>query len=34
MIEMAGEVGVKGTVMLLNVRMQEGRIPKEWRMAR
>ena len=27
---MAGEVGVKRTGILLNVCMQEGRIPKEW----
>ena len=33
MLEMAGEVGVKWTGRLLNVCMQEGRIPKEWRMA-
>ena len=32
MLEMAGEVGVKWTRRLLNVCMQEGRIPKEWRM--
>ena len=32
MMEMAGEVGVKWTGRLLNVCMQEGRIPKEWRM--
>ena len=32
MMEMAGGVGVKWTVRLLNVCMQEGRIPKEWRM--
>ena len=32
MMEMAGEVGVKCTERLLNVCMQEGRIPKEWRM--
>ena len=32
MLEMAGEVGVKWTGRLLNVCMQEGRIPKEWRM--
>ena len=32
MLEMTGEVGVKRTGMLLNVCMQEGRIPKEWRM--
>ena len=30
-MEMAGEVGVKWTGRLLNVCMQEGRIPKEWR---
>ena len=30
MMEMAGEVGVKWTGGLLNVYMQEGRIPKEW----
>ena len=29
MMEMAGEVGVKWTGRLLNVCMQEGRIPKE-----
>ena len=29
---MAGEVGVKWTGRLLNGCMQEGRIPKEWRM--
>ena len=29
MLEMAGEVGVKWTGRLLNVCMQEGRIPKE-----
>ena len=29
---MAGEVGVKWTGRPLNVCMQEGRIPKEWRM--
>ena len=29
---MAGEVGVKWTGRLLNVCMQEGRTPKEWRM--
>ncbi len=28
MMEMAGEVGFKGTERLLNVCMQEGRIPK------
>ena len=28
MLEMAGEVGVKWTGRLLNVCMQEGRIPK------
>ena len=33
MLEMAGEVGVKWTGRLLNVCMQEGRIPKEWRMS-
>ncbi len=32
MLEMAGEVGVKWTGRLLNVSMQEGRIPEEWRM--
>ena len=32
MMEMAGEVGVKWTGRLLNVCVQEGRIPKEWRM--
>ena len=32
MLEMAGDVGVKWTGRLLNVCMQEGRIPKEWRM--
>ena len=32
MMEMAGEVGVKWRGRLLNVCMQEGRIPKEWRM--
>ena len=32
MLEMTGEVGVKWTGRLLNVCMQEGRIPKEWRM--
>ena len=32
MLEMAGEVGFKWTGRLLNVCMQEGRIPKEWRM--
>ena len=32
-LEMAGEVGVKWTGRLLNVCMQEGRIPKEWRMS-
>ena len=32
MIEMAGDVGVKWTGRLLNVCMQEGRIPKEWMM--
>ena len=31
-MEMAGEVGIKWTGRLLNVSMQEGRIPKEWRM--
>ena len=31
-MEMAGEVGVKWTGRLLNVCMQEGRIPKEWSM--
>ena len=31
-LEMAGEVGVKWRGTLLNVCMQEGRIPKEWRM--
>ena len=30
MLEMAGEVGVKWTGRLLNVCMQEGKIPKEW----
>ena len=30
-MEMAVEVGVTWTGRLLNVRMQEGRIPKEWR---
>ena len=34
MLEMAGEVGVKWTGRLLNVCMQEGRIQKEWMMAR
>ena len=29
---MAGEVGIKWTGRLLNVCMQEGRTPKEWRM--
>ena len=32
MMDMAGEVGVKWTGRLLNVCMQEGRLPKEWRM--
>ena len=32
MLEMAGEVGVAWTGRLLNVCMQEGRIPKEWMM--
>ena len=32
MLEMAGDVGVTWTGRLLNVCMQEGRIPKEWRM--
>ena len=32
MMEMAGEFGVKWTERLLNVCMQEGRIPKAWRM--
>ena len=32
MLEMAGEEGVKWTGRLLNVCMQEGRIPTEWRM--
>ena len=32
MLEMAGEVGVKWIGRLLNVCMQEGRMPKEWRM--
>ena len=32
MLEIAGEVGVKWTGRLLNVCMQEGRIPKKWRM--
>ena len=32
MLEMAGEMGVKWTGRLLNVCMQEGRIPKVWRM--
>ena len=32
MLEMAGEVRVKWTGRLLYVCMQEGRIPKEWRM--
>ena len=32
MMEMAREVGVKWTGRLLNVCMQEGRIPKEWRL--
>ena len=32
MLEMAGDVGVMWTGGLLNVCMQEGRIPKEWRM--
>ena len=31
MLEMAGEVGVKWTGRLLNVRMQEGSIQKAWR---
>ena len=34
MLDMAGEVGVKWTGRLLNVCMQEGRMPKEWRMGR
>ena len=29
---MAGEVGIKWTGRLLDVYMQDGRIPKEWRM--
>ena len=33
MMEMAGEVGVDWTGRLLNVCMQKGSIPKEWRMA-
>ena len=32
MLEMAGVVGVKWTGRLLNVCLQEGGIPKEWRM--
>ena len=32
MMEMAGEVGVKWPGRPLHVCMQEGRIPKEWRM--
>ena len=32
MLEMAGEVGVKWIGRLLNVCMQEGRVPKEWMM--
>ena len=32
MLEMTGEVGVTWTGRLLNVCMQEGRIPKEMRM--
>ena len=32
MFEMAGDVGVKWTGRLMNVCMEEGRIPKEWRM--
>ena len=32
MMDMAGEVGVKWTGRLQNVCMQDGRIPKEWRM--
>ena len=32
MLEVAGEVGVKWKERLLYVCMQEGRIPKEWRM--
>ena len=32
MLEMAGEMGVKWAGRLLNVCMQEGRMPKEWRM--
>ena len=32
MMETAGEMGVKWTGMLLNLCMQEGMIPKEWRM--
>ena len=32
MLEMAGDVGVKWTGRLLNVCMQEGRVPKEGRM--
>ena len=31
MMDMAGEVGVKWRGRLLNVCMQEGRLPKEWR---
>ena len=31
-MEMAGKVGVKWTGRLMNVCVQEGRIPKEWRM--
>ena len=32
MLDMAGEVGVKWTGRLLNVCVQDGRIPNEWRM--
>ncbi len=32
MLEMAGEVGVKWTGRLPYMCIQEGRIPKEWRM--
>ena len=32
MLEMVGEVGVTWSGRLLNVCMQEGRVPKEWRM--
>ena len=32
MLEMVGEVGVNWTGRLLNVCMQEGRAPKEWRL--